>query len=158
GSPRPRHHRMSDGAAILDGQLLHLETAHPDFERARDELVPLVEVVKTPEALHTYRLSPLSIWNAVSLGISANEIVARLRRHSRLPIGDIDATVRQWADRSGALTLRASSDGRLELEARTPEILDRVLEHEDVKPILTARDGARAWAAADDRGRLKQAL
>lgn len=150
---------MTDGAALLDGDLVLLETAHPGFERARDDLAPLTEILKTPEALHTYRLSPLSIWNAAATGMSAEEAIARLHRSSRLPVPPaLDERVRAWWHRYGAIVIRSGGPDRLEVEARSSDILDRVLEDLDVRAILVDREGARASAPLGERGRLKQAL
>jgi DNA excision repair protein ERCC-3 len=149
---------MTDGAALLDGDLVLLETAHPGFEKARDELAPLTEVVKTPEALHTYRLTPLSIWNAAATGIGIEDALARLRRHSRLGVSPaLEERVRAWFGRYGALVIRADL-GELAVEARSPEILERVCEDAEVRSIIIERRGATARVPLAERGRLKQAL
>jgi DNA excision repair protein ERCC-3 len=149
---------MNLGAALLDGDLVLLETAHPGFEQARDELSPLAEIVKTPEALHTYRLSPLSLWNAAATGIPLEEAVARLRRHARLGVDPaLEERLRSWYGRYGAIVLRAQGE-RLEVEARDEATLDRVLEDPLVRALLVERRGNRAWALPGERGRLKQAL
>ncbi len=146
------------GAALLDGDLVLLETAHPDFEPARDELAPLSEVVKTPEALHTYRLTPLTLWNAAAIGISADQAIERLRRHARLGVpAALEERLRGWWSRYGAVVLRRSGD-ELELEARSPEVLARVREDADVRALTTVRGETRATVPLAERGHLKQAL
>jgi len=150
--------RMSDGAALSDGDLLLLETAHPRFDAARDELAPIAETVKTPEALHTYRLTPLSIWNAAATGMRLEDVVGRLRRNLRLGLSPaLEELVSSWFRRYGAIVLRASVGG-LELEARDDATLDRVLEDQEVRSIIIERTGARARVPLEERGRLKQAL
>ncbi len=150
---------MSDGAALIDGDLLLLETAHPLFERAREELAPFTEIVKTPEALHTYRLTPLSAWNAAATGMPVEEGLARLQRNARLAVPPaVEERLRAWWDRYGAIIIRGSGRDRLDIEARSPEVLDRVLESPDVRAILQDRQGAHASAPLGERGRLKQAL
>ncbi|HZU96768.1 MAG TPA: DNA repair helicase XPB [Planctomycetota bacterium] len=149
---------MSDGAALSDGDLLLLETAHPRFDAARDELAPIAETVKTPEALHTYRLTPLSIWNAAATGMRLEDVVGRLRRNLRLGLSPaLEELVSSWFRRYGAIVLRASVGG-LELEARDDATLDRVLEDQEVRSIIIERTGARARVPLEERGRLKQAL
>ncbi len=149
---------MTLGAALLDGDLVLLETAHPGFEKAREELSPIAELVKTPEALHTYRLTPLSLWNAAATGLPIEEAVERLRRHARLGVDPaLVECLRLWYGRYGAIVLRAQGE-RLEVEARDEATLDRVMEDPLVRALLVERRGARAWALPGERGRLKQAL
>ena len=149
---------MTLGAALLDGDLVLLETAHPGFEKAREELSPIAEIVKTPEALHTYRLTPLSLWNAAATGIRLEDALERLRRHARLGVDPaLEEKLRAWFGRYGAIVLRTQGD-RLEVEARDEATLDRVLEDPLVRALLVERRGARAWALPGERGRLKQAL
>lgn len=69
------------GACIVrrDRTIL-LECAHPGFETARKELGVFAELVKSPPAYHTYRITPLSLWNAASLNHSAEEIISSLHQ------------------------------------------------------------------------------
>ena len=57
-----------------DGKVL-LETRHPQFDRARDFLARFAELESSPELLHTYRITPLSLWNAASAGVSREDLV-----------------------------------------------------------------------------------
>ena len=67
-----------------------LDLSSNDAENARLDIIPFAELVKSPEHMHTYTLSPLSLWNAISAGLSAEEIITRLRKWSRY---DIDQRV-----------------------------------------------------------------
>jgi DNA excision repair protein ERCC-3 len=60
-----------------------VEVDSPRYEAARNELVRFAELVKSPEHIHTYRITPLSIWNARAAGISAAEIGEGLHRFSK---------------------------------------------------------------------------
>lgn len=60
-----------------------LECGHPGFEEARAVLSGFAELVKSPPAYHTYRLTPLSLWNAAAGGQTAAEVIEGLRRLSR---------------------------------------------------------------------------
>jgi DNA excision repair protein ERCC-3 len=149
---------MTLGAALLDGDDVFLETAHPGFEMAREELAAFADVVKTPEALHTYRVTPLSVWNAAAAGLTVEGALERLRRHARLGVEAVlEERLRAWFGRYGALVLRTNGE-RLEVEARDLATLERVLEDPLVRAILLERRGARAWALPGERGRLKHAL
>jgi DNA excision repair protein ERCC-3 len=63
--------------AQSDSTLL-LEVDNPGFERARDELSRFAELVKSPEHIHTFRVSPLSLWNASAAGVDSEEMIAML--------------------------------------------------------------------------------
>ena len=61
-----------------DGKVL-LEARHAEFDRARDFLARFAELESSPELLHTYQITPLSLWNAASAGMTRDEIVETLR-------------------------------------------------------------------------------
>ena len=63
-----------------------LETANDNFESARDSLSLYAELVKSPEHVHTYRITPLSLWNAAALGLSPEEVKAQLAGFSKYPV------------------------------------------------------------------------
>ena len=77
-----------------DGKVL-LETQHPLFDQARDFLSRFAELEASPELLHTYRISPLSLWNAASSGMPRDEIVNTLRSLSKF---DVPEEVRKTID------------------------------------------------------------
>ena len=89
-----------------------LEVASPRYAEARDALARFAEIVKSPEHVHTYRITPLSIWNACAAGEKAERIVGTLRSMSRFPIPEhIETEIREYADRYGSLTLRRDEGG-----------------------------------------------
>ena len=91
---------------------LLLEVASPRYAEARDALVRFAEIVKSPEHVHTYRITPLSIWNACAAGESAPAIVGTLRELSRFPVPEhIETEIGDWAGRYGSLTLLRDSRG-----------------------------------------------
>src|SRR3954468_14718700 len=63
-----------------------VEVDNPKYAEARDALAPFAELEKSPEHIHTYRLSPLSLWNAAAAGMSAQEMIDVLRRYSKFPL------------------------------------------------------------------------
>src|ERR1700739_2688682 len=63
-----------------------LEVNSPRAEEARAALASFAELVKSPEHVHTYRLTPLSIWNARSTGLAGEQMVTALREHARYPV------------------------------------------------------------------------
>ncbi len=68
-----------------DGKVL-LETNHERFDEARDFLATFAELESSPDLLHTYRITPLSLWNAASSGITRDAIVETLRSLSKFDI------------------------------------------------------------------------
>ncbi len=62
---------------------IYLETFNQRAEEARAAISPFAELEKSPEHLHTYRLTPLSLWNAASSGQQSSVMVEALRRFSR---------------------------------------------------------------------------
>src|SRR5262245_62349969 len=63
-----------------------LEVDNPLHAEARDTIAPFAELEKSPEHIHTYRLTPLSLWNAAAAGIKAEEMIAGLERYSKFPL------------------------------------------------------------------------
>src|ERR1700746_403542 len=63
-----------------------VEVDNPRYTEARDALAPFAELEKSPEHIHTYRLTPLSLWNAAAAGLSADAMLDVLRRYSKFPL------------------------------------------------------------------------
>ncbi len=136
-----------------------LEVAHPEAEAAREVLASFAELVKSPEHLHTYRLTALSLWNASASGLAAPVILGALAQHSRYPVPQVvQVFITEQMGRFGRLVLR-EAQGDLYIEADHPALLTDLLN----RPALAAYLGQRVSdrrAAVDPiyRGVLKQAL
>src|SRR5438270_13570247 len=63
-----------------------VEVDNPRYTEARDALAPFAELEKSPEHIHTYRLTNLSLWNAAAAGLTADEMIDVLRRFSKFPL------------------------------------------------------------------------
>src|SRR5205807_5919314 len=63
-----------------------VEVDNPRYAEARDALAPFAELEKSPEHIHTYRLTPLSLWNAAAAGLSARDMLDVLQRFSKFPL------------------------------------------------------------------------
>src|SRR5438874_6721641 len=63
-----------------------VEVDNPHYAEARDSLAPFAEIEKSPEHIHTYRLTNLSLWNAAAAGLSADAMVEVLRKYSKFPL------------------------------------------------------------------------
>ncbi|MEQ1892467.1 MAG: DNA repair helicase XPB [Planctomycetota bacterium] len=146
------------GRPVRDGQGRPVTEEHPRFAAARDALAAFAELEKSPDYLHTYRITPVSIWNAAALGLSAEEILARLAEFSCVPIPrNVESEIRTWVERYGLLAIERV-DGRFELTARSAAALEEVLAHEAVKKLVTRDAAGRVWLEETERGSIKQAL
>ncbi|MBI4662100.1 MAG: DEAD/DEAH box helicase [Verrucomicrobia bacterium] len=137
-----------------------LEVDNPLYAEARDALARFAELVKSPEHIHTYRVTPLSIWNACAAGESAETIVAALRRLSKYPLpGHVAASVQDFASRYGRLKLTRRDDSSLLLSARDLPLAEELAHQKTLAPFLRERPSPLEFdIAAAERGRLKQAL
>src|SRR5882762_1650568 len=63
-----------------------VEVDNPRYAEARDALAPFAELEKSPEHVHTYRLTPLSLWNAAAAGMTAAEMIEVLGNFSKFPL------------------------------------------------------------------------
>ncbi|MEX1023830.1 MAG: DNA repair helicase XPB [Planctomycetota bacterium] len=139
-----------------DGQPKTVE--HPRFAEARDSLSAFAELEKSPDYLHTYRVTPVSVWNAAALGLSADEIEARLDDLACVPIpGNVRADIRTWIARYGSLRIE-NVGGRFLLASDDAELLADVLKHKSIRELATIDDEGRAWVGELERGVIKQAL
>jgi DNA excision repair protein ERCC-3 len=151
----------SEGPLIVQSdRTMLLETAHPRYEQARDSIARFAELEKSPEHIHTYRLSPLSLWNAAASGLSAAQILAALDELSKYPVPqNVRFDVEDIVGRYGKLRLvRGDSEG-LVLKADEEFLLDEIARLPAVAPCVEARLDARSLAVKPGvRGALKQAL
>jgi DNA excision repair protein ERCC-3 len=103
---------MAEGKPLIvqsDLSLL-LDVHDPAFEEARAALGAFAALEKSPEHLHTYRISPLSLWNAASAGLAPADVEATLDRYSRYDVPrDVRFIVRDTMSRFGRLVLRSAS-------------------------------------------------
>ena len=75
---------MTDGPLIVQSdKTLLLEVDHEQAEDARREIAPFAELERAPEHIHTYRLTPLGLWNARAAGHDAEGVIDTLLRYSR---------------------------------------------------------------------------
>jgi DNA excision repair protein ERCC-3 len=136
-----------------------LEVDHPQADTCRAGLARFAELEKSPEHVHTYRITPLSLWNARAAGMTAEEMIAVLRAHSRYALPpSILVEIADQVARYGRLKLQKIDD-RLELSTAEPAVLEEVLRSKKVFPLGLRRiDHHRVEVPAGERGRLKQVL
>jgi len=100
---------------IVQGDSTILLDVHNEgFEAARADINPFCELEKSPEHIHTYRISPLSLWNGASAGITGDEIIIILERHSRYPIPEnVSYKIFDLISRFGKLKLEKTDDSEI---------------------------------------------
>ena len=146
-----------------------LEVHNPLYEEARDTLAIFAELEKSPEYIHTYRITPLSLWNAASSGVSVADVLNGLENYSKFPLPDsVRTEIQQLMGRYGLVKLVREGD-KLLLAAKDPVILLEIIRHKEVKLLLAFDEPARsadlpnleitqAEINPEARGQLKQLL
>ncbi len=138
-----------------------VEVAAPRYDEARDRLARFAELEKSPEHVHTYRISPLSLWNAAAAGLSPGDVASTLTGLSKYPVApSVLMQVHDLMGRYGRLRLVLDHDTvGLALVSGEVALLEEVARHRQVIPLLGERlDGNRFAVRRGDRGAIKQAL
>lgn len=138
-----------------------LELASPHADVARAALARFAELDKAPEHIHTYRITPLSLWNAAVAGLSAGEVASTLSGLAKYPVpAGVLAEVHDQMGRYGRLRLVRDFDtGGLALVSHEVPLLVEVARDKVVGQLLGERLDGNRWAVRlGDRGALKQAL
>jgi DNA excision repair protein ERCC-3 len=152
---------VSEGPLIVQSdKTLLLEVGHPQSTEARAAIAPFAELERSPEHIHTYRITPLALWNARAAGHDAEQVVDALVRFSRYAVPHaVLVDVADTMDRYGRLRLENDPARGLVLRALDRMVLAEVVRNKKVSPLLGARiDDDTIAVHASERGRLKQAL
>ena len=113
-----------------------LEVDHPLYAECRDRLAPFAELRKIPEHVHTYAITPLSLWNACAAGVRVVDVLDTLGEYSKYELpANVLADVRDLMGRYGRLRLLSSGDG-LTLEADDPSLLTQLTRNPRLSPLL----------------------
>src|SRR5450755_2384754 len=136
-----------------------LEVDHPQHAEARDALAQFAELEKSPEHIHTYRLSPLSLWNAAAGGMNAQQILDLLTRYSKYAIpSNIGTDIREYINRYGRIKLVRDGDALL-LKSEDSALIAEVMHHKRTQPYLISQlDRNTIQVDSSRRGHIKQAL
>src|SRR5450631_2153831 len=151
---------MVDGPLIVQSdKTLLLEVDHPDAEAARRAIAPFAELERAPEHVHTYRLTPLGLWNARAAGHDAEQVINTLITYSRYAVPhSLLMDVADTMDRYGRLSLTKDGD-QLVLHSTDRPVLEEVLRHKRIQPLLGERlDDSSVLVHPSERGQLKQQL
>ncbi|HVQ94514.1 MAG TPA: DNA repair helicase XPB [Mycobacteriales bacterium] len=152
---------MTDGPLIVQSdKTLLLEVDHPVATEARAAIAPFAELERSPEHVHTYRLTPLGLWNARAAGHDAEQVVDALVRYSRYAVPNaLLVDVAETMARYGRLQLVNSPIHGLVLQSLDRAVLEEILRQKKIAPLLGGRiDQDTVLVHPSERGRLKQAL
>ena len=144
---------------VQSDRTILLEVDNPHFIEARNALARFAELEKSPEHIHTYRLSPLSLWNAASLGYTAESVNADLERFSKYDIPqNIRFEVTEQMGRYGKLKLTSDGD-MLRLESSEKLLITEIWNNDQIRPHLDELlDDYTIVIEPVSRGFLKQSL
>jgi DNA excision repair protein ERCC-3 len=136
-----------------------VEVDSPRYVEARDALARFAELVKSPEHVHTYRITPLSIWNACAAGVPVESIRQQLRGLSKYDVPrHVEIEIAEYAERYGKLKLTRNHRG-LVLSISAGVLAEELARHQTVASFLGQRIGSQEFLVeSSERGRLKQAL
>ena len=145
---------------VQSDKTLLLEVDHPDAAQARGAIAPFAELERAPEHVHTYRVTPLALWNARAAGHDAEQVVDALVQFSRYAVPQsLLVDVVDTMSRYGRLQLVEYPALGLALTALDRAVLEEVLRNRKITPMLGARlDDDTVLVHPSERGRLKQAL
>ncbi len=152
---------VSDGPLIVQSdKTLLLEVGHVDAQACRMAIAPFAELERSPEHVHTYRLTPLGLWNARAAGHDAEGVVDALIKYSRYPVPHaLLVDIADTMDRYGRLQLVNHPQHGLVLHALDRIVLVEVAKSKKLAGMLGDRLDADTIAVhPSERGRLKQAL
>ncbi|KAA9394715.1 DEAD/DEAH box helicase [Kocuria coralli] len=152
---------MADGPIVVQSdRTVLLEVEHERAEAARRELAVFADLERAPEHVHTYRLTPLGLWNARAAGVDAESVIDTLLEYSRYPVPhsllmDIDETMARW----GRLALEKDPVHGLVLRCDDFPVYEEIARAKKIAPLLGPRIDPRTTVVhGSSRGELKQNL
>ena len=144
---------------VQSDKTILLEVDSPIYQDARDALARFAELEKSPEHIHTYRLTALSLWNAAAAGLTAPKILDDLTRFAKYPLPDnVRVDIAEAIARYGRVKL-ILEDGKLLLVSDDLALMTELARHKLIAPIVRAKlTPTKFEIAIADRGRIKQIL
>ncbi len=152
---------MANGPLIVQSdKTILLEVDHEDAVEARHEIAAFAELERAPEHVHSYRLTPLGLWNARAAGLDAEQVLNTLLKYSRFPVPhSLLVDIEETMSRYGRLRLEKDEQHGLVLRTTDYPVLEEVLHAKKIQPLLGPRiDGETVVVQSSQRGQLKQLL
>ena len=144
---------------VQSNNTLLLEVNNPLFAETRDAITVFAHLEKSPEHMHTYSITPLSLWNAAALGLTAAQVIERLEKFTRYPLPhNVIDTITEHMGRFGKLILE-TDNGVLTLRGTDPAMLEGLLRQSKIGQLTAGPiDRFRVAVPPENRGLIKQAL
>ncbi len=150
---------MNGPLIVQSDKTVLLEVDHAQAAEARAALAPFAELERAPEHVHTYRITPLALWNARAAGHDAEQVVDVLENYSRFPVPQaLLVDVAETMSRYGRVRLHAHPAHGLILESEEPPILEELSRGATGKLLGARIDEHSIAVPPSERGRLKQSL
>ncbi len=136
-----------------------LEVQNDRYEEARDWMARFAELEKSPEHIHTYRITPLSLWNAAASGLTGEDIVGALEKYSKYDLpGNVRVDIYDYISRYGRVKL-IMRDSALLLVSDDVPLMVEIGRHKRMQPLIIEKiDDTMLRVAASQRGHVKQVL
>ena len=156
--------RPENPLIVQSDRSLLVEVYNPLYPEIRDHLARFAELVRSPEHIHTYKISPLSLWNAAATSLGADEILEILDRFAKYPVPDlIRHEIEEQIARYGLIRLEAGelTSGEKQLVLRVGEdiICQQLLADKKISQFLKPHPEPLSYFVEPMlRGELKQAL
>jgi len=137
-----------------------LETFNPKYAEARDAIAPFAELEKSPEHIHTYRVTNLSLWNAAAAGFTAKQMVGVLQKYAKFAVpANIPTDIEETVSRYGRVKLDRLDDKRLRIRCEDKALLEELARQPKVRGYLGDKLDESSFAVDPaHRGVLKLAL
>jgi DNA excision repair protein ERCC-3 len=159
--PTLERHHVTDGPLIVQSdKTLLLEVDHESAAECRKAIAPFAELERAPEHVHTYRITPLALWNARAAGHDAEQVIDALISFARYPVPHaLLVDIADTMGRYGRLRLEKHPTYGLVLAASDRAVLQEVLRARKLQPMFGPRvDDDSVAVYPSERGTLKQAL
>src|SRR6516225_6306605 len=122
-----------------------VEVDNVRYTEARDALAPFAELEKSPEHIHTYRLTPLSLWNAAAAGLTAQAMIDVLAKYSKFPLPtNLAVDIAELVSRYGRVRLERYQD-KLRLVCKDKPLLEELARQPKVKEYLSDRHDTESF-------------
>ena len=152
---------MKDTPLIVQSdKTLMLDVHHTNCELCRNDLIRFCELIKSPEHMHTYALSAISLWNAASSGIDWQFIIERLHYWSRFPVPQtVLFYIEDMASRWGKVLLVEDADPRYyQIQIHSEKIKAEILARKNLSKLLIVKDKQTFLIESYNRGEIKLQL
>ncbi len=144
---------------VQSDQTVLVEVDNPRYPEVRDGLASFAELVKSPEHFHTYKISPLSLWNAASAGMTSDEMLQVLSEFSKYPVPDnVIREVVEHVSRYGRVKLIKEGEDLI-LISEDRALMAQIWHAKEARKFIDRKSSETEFVVIPHtRGHVKQAL